>query len=428
MSHRTHIPRARLLRALAALALAGCADAPTAATPAGRAPATPAAPATALELTAMRATVDVETGTMTLEPIANAPLATASPALNGAVRGAIYGNQHVMTRVYNSGVTISAPALGKKTYTANVGVRNLRPHRVGDEQGGLLPADTIGIYVFVYSSPVVTRTSSACTVACTVTVKNAHGQLAFTAAAQSYWHWNEILAAAGLPGDTTRTRKAWVFEADTQVTNFTFDVMVSAGWPAPDEMRWKVDYQGDSLPDTQSEPRWRILRVGTTGTYSAAAGVLLLQPANSTEIGFYRRDSVGVNQNAYIEARIMWDGSANNNPTLAEPRIVLDDGVKYVALGVFRESAGLITSAGTLLGTPTAVVRGSWNVYQLRKYAADSVVYFVNGVRRGVQPYSAFSATPYGATARRVQFTATNARNGDTSIDYFVYELGAVQP
>lgn len=55
----------------------------------------------------------------------------------------------------------------------------------------------MGIYVFVNSGPTVTATSSACSPACAVTVRNAHGRLGFVTPAPQYWHWNERVGAFG---------------------------------------------------------------------------------------------------------------------------------------------------------------------------------------------------------------------------------------
>jgi hypothetical protein len=176
-------------------------------------------------------------------------------------------------------VTVTNPSSpGKKTFSANVGLQNLLAFPIGDEQAGPTPADTMGIYVFVTSGPTVTATSSPCSPACTVTAQNHHGTLAFDAVDQRYWHWGERVGAVGGGNDTTRARKTWVFEADTQVTGFRFEVLVSAGWAPPNDVRWKIDYPGDSVPGTGAEPRWTHSPFGpaTTFTLSSPPGTITI--------------------------------------------------------------------------------------------------------------------------------------------------------
>ena len=293
----------------------------------------------------LRGTVDVAGGTLTFDPVTS----SGGPQSASGVNAAIYGNQGTTVRIYNSAVVTSAPVLGKKTYSANVGVRNLLSYAIGDEQAFLLPPDTMGIFVFVSTAPVVGGTSSACSPACSVTVKNAHGQLPFTGAAQSYWHWSDRLDAVNGLRDTTLVRKSWVFEADTQVTRFTFDVLVSAPWVAPNETRWKVDYEGDSLPDTQSEPKWRLRKSGN-GAHSATAGILNVNPGpSSAEISFYRRDSLAATTSAFVEGRVQYTAPSNK---LSTARLVIDDGAKFIAFGVSGSQIGFIDANNTFLGTP----------------------------------------------------------------------------
>jgi len=85
----------------------------------------------AIELGEMRATVDVVAGTMTFEPIASRAVSGGA----GIISAAIYGNQGVTVRIFNSPVVTSMSATpGKKTFTANVGIRNLLSYPIGDEQ------------------------------------------------------------------------------------------------------------------------------------------------------------------------------------------------------------------------------------------------------------------------------------------------------
>jgi hypothetical protein len=375
----------------------------------------------ATRLAHLHATVDATSGTLTFDDRAGAGGVAAGPGVSAA----IYGNQGVTVRIYNSTVVVGAPAGGKKTYTASVGLRNLLAYRIGDEQLAAAPPDTLGIYVFVNSPPVVAGTSSPCP-ACTVTVKNAHGQLNFTAPSQPYWFWPEILGPANGGADTTRLRKTWVFEADTQVTRFSFDVLVSAPWAPPNDTRFKVDYQGDSLPDTQSEPRWRVRNTGAGATWTATAGALALSTSNG-QLGFYRRDSLGTTENAYIEARVRWNAAVAGNDQI---QIGLDDGTRLIALAVYGTNVSFVNSAGTAIGTATTLTTTSAHTYQLRKYAADSAVFYVDGARSQWLAYGSFSANPYGATAPLALFgeQSFSLTPVASTVDYVTYELGAVLP
>ncbi len=369
----------------------------------------------------LRGTVDVAAGTLTFDPLTG-PVGSAPTS---GVNAAVYGNQGTTVRIYNSAVVISAPNLGKKTYSANVGVRNLLSYAIGDEQAFLSPPDTMGIFVFVSTAPVVGGTSSACSPACSVTVKNAHGQLPFAGPSQSYWYWSDRLDAVNGIRDTTLVRKSWVFEADTQVTRFTFDVLVSAPWVAPNETRWKVDYEGDSLPDTQSEPKWRLRKTGN-GTSAAAAGVITVNPGPGAEISYYRRDSLAATTSAYMEGGIKYTGQMNK---VATARLVIDDNAKFVALGVNGAQVGFVDPSNAFLGTPvTTNTTTASRTYQLRKYAADSAVFFIDNSRGGKLAYTGFAATPYSGVAPLLQFGVAGPDNGVAVFDYVVYEIGAPLP
>jgi hypothetical protein len=372
-------------------------------------------------VTRLRATVDAVAGTLTF---AELPPAGGPTLVAPGPDAAIYGNQGSTVRIYNSPVIVGAPAAGKKTYSANVGIRNLLGYRIGDEQAGLAPPDTMGLYVFVNSAPIVTGTSSPC--ACTVTVKNPQGTQAFSAGNQPYWFWPELLGPVNGGQDTTLARKPWIFEADTAVTRFGFDVLVSAAWAAPNETRWKVDYEGDSLPDTQSEPKWRLRKTGN-GQSTTSAGILNVNPGPSgAEISYYRRDSLATTTSAYIEASLQYAGVSTRTSTA---RLVIDDNARFVAFGVAGGSVGFIDPNNNFLGTVLAMnTTAAYHRYQLRKYAADSAIFLVDGVRGGKLNYSAFAATPYPGTAPLIQFGMAGPDNSICLWDYVVYEIGTAVP
>ena len=367
--------------------------------------------------TVLRGSVDMRTGSLTFE-------ATGSALPASSASRAVFGDQGVLVRLYNTPVAIdSTTTPGTKTWTGNVGLRNLMSHAIGDEQAGAAPPDTMGVFVFFASNPTVTA-PSPCT-GCSVTVNRFDGTGTFTAAGQRYSFWAERVAA----GDTTRTRRLWSFSAPSQVTAFSFDVLVSAAWPPPDEARWKVNLNGDSLPDTQEEPRWRIEQSGNGNSYSATGGILTINAGNNNAVlRFYRRDSVASAGSAYLETRMQLSSANANRP---EGRIVIDDGVRFVALGIARGSVWFTNStANFLAGTPFSInTTSGFNVYQLRKYGADSVVFYVNGTRGGAMTYASFPTTAYAGTAPLFMFGnrgITGASSG--AWDYVIYESGVPLP
>jgi glucose/arabinose dehydrogenase len=393
--------------ALACFLVQGCADAPT--KPTGeRPPFTPQQ-----QVMVLRGEVDADRGTLTF---------SALPLGGAGLSPVVYGNQGVTVQLYNTSVVITQPSPTVRRFEAQVGIRNLLGHVVGDEQAGASPPDTIGLFVFFISGPVVTA-PGACT-GCTVTLVSHHGERTVTAPNQKYFHWQERLAPAGSPGDTTRLRSTWRFEANAGVTSFRFDVLVSAPWPAPEETRWRVEYQADSVPESGDEPRWRLRQSGL-GSHSANDGRLTINPpALEGERSFYRRDSVATGGSAYIEAIMRYTGSST---TLTDPWLVIDDGARFIALGIRSDSVGFISASRSFLGPRVAITTPSGDhTYQLRKYAADSAVFYVDGVRGGQLAYSAFPTTNYAGTAPLLQFGS--AAGGASVWDGVIYEIGVASP
>lgn len=369
----------------------------------------------------LRGTVDVVAGTLTFEPAVQFSLRRAREGISAAV----YGNQGSTVQLYNSAVSIAPGGPGKKSYAATVGLRNLLSHSIGDEQSGV-PRDTMGIFVFFTTEPVVTATSPSCP-SCAVVVQNHHGTLTFTAASQKYFHWPERLAAAGQPGDTTRSRRSWSFLADSAVTQFQFEVLVAAAWPAPVETQWKIEYGGDSLPEFGTEPLWLKDTSSTnSGTVSAALGALTISTRPNNEIGYSRRDSLAATSNVYVQARIL---ASATNSGLAETRLSINDGVRVVALGIASDRVGFIDNNNMFFGTPSFLTTTVYREYRISMYGSDSAAFFVDGVRRDAVPYGSFSPNAVGTAAPRIRF-ATKAVQGSSKadFDYVIYEIGKTRP
>jgi hypothetical protein len=229
---------------------------------------------------------------------------------------------------------VSATDPAKKTFTANVGVRNLLAYPIGDEQSGPSPTDVMGLDIFLGSGPTVGATSSPCSPACAVTVKNADGARAFNAPNQQYWHYPDRLGAAGSGTDTTAARKVWTFEADSQVTTFSFNVVVNAPWPAPYETRWKVDFEADSMPESAASTRWQQIIAGAGATItlgSPSAGMMTMVTSKKVTQAFARYDSLAASTSAYMEVR-MRRNDASTKPE--EVVFGMADASKFIAIGV----------------------------------------------------------------------------------------------
>jgi hypothetical protein len=408
-------------------ALVGCVDGRIATGPELTPPAAPAA--YSAPMTTLRATVDLEAGTLTFTPLV---ATNAGYSLPAGFSASIYGNQGVTVRIYNSAVTVTNPSSpGKKTFSAPVGIRNLLPHPIGDEQATGTPTDTMGIDIFINSGPTVTATSSVCAPACTVTAKNPDGKRAFSAPNQAYWHWQEIVGSAGSARDTTLTRKLWVFEADTQVTNFSFDVSVNAAWPAPFETRWKVEFSADSAPTAGTSARWHQM-AGSNGAAtmnSPGAGLMTLVVPNKGVQLFTRDDGIVPSSDAYVEARVR----RNTGGTGEQVAFGIDDGVTLIAVGLSVDGQiGFLDDAFDFFAT-TSTTTTTLQTYQLRKVGNTTVELWLveTGTLLLSRPYASFPASPTGF-ADGVFFGDPDGDKSKGPIsstwDYVTYEIGVSRP
>jgi hypothetical protein len=266
-----------------------------------------------------------------------------------------------------------------------------------------------------------------------VNVVGQDGIFSFTTPGQRYWFWGEQLAAAGQVGDTTMFRRTWTFEADTQVTTFQFDVLVSAAWPSPHQTRWAVHFGGDSLPNDGTEPRW--VRSGSSATTSLnqpSVSHIRITVSSGGTLTYYRVDSLNTASNAYIETRL----ALENAFFLTNPEVSfgLDDRTKFIAAGMSGARAGFLTGSGSLaFSASEPMTTMSFHTYQLRKFASDSVVLYVDGARLIHQLYSAFPA-PLPGSSHGVYFGPLGTGSGASLLgnqsawDYVIYEIGATQP
>ena len=398
------------LLCLSALAF-GCTD--------GSAPVAVASPPQfSLPVTRLQGQVDLVAGTLTFDVV--------RPASTGAAEGvrfATYGEQGVTVRLYNTPVVRVAGTGGTATYSADVGIRNLLPFPVGDEEGKAAPSDTLGLFVYFVGEPVV-RLPIPCA-ACAVRIANPHGAAPFdTPAPQAFFYWRDRLDAAGGARDTTLVRQRWQFDASSAVTAFTFEVLVRAAWPGGMEPGWSVAFDGDSLPG-QARPRWQ--SVVTGGSARAEAGVLELTASNGALQYYYRADSLERDDDATIEANLSL--VRRRASALPQGGVRLDDGTRLVTIGISHEAVGFTNgSVSAFLPEPThAMNTETAHTYAVRKFGSDSVQLWVDGVRRLSAPYSAFDAATARTLPRGIgMLTRGNGSATSMSWDRIAYQLGAL--
>lgn len=397
--------RALLLLELAGFlvtALVGCAESPTG----GPEPVVPVSSMPTLAV--MRGTVDLDRGTLEFGPIAASGPSGFAPA--------VYGDQNVNVRLYNSPVVLDSSTTTWR-WTANVGIRNMRPHFIGDEETSAAPLDTMGVYVFFVQEPVVGQACGGCF----ARIANHHGTMSFDAPNRKYFHWAERLNPMGSGGgDTTRVRTAWTFETSAGVRSFSFNVLVAAAWPVPYETRWRSEYTADALP-AAAAPAWKL--DGGGGNASISGGALTLR--GHFHGLFYRRDPIAPTQDAYVHAVARLSGGG------AQPEIgiVLSDRIKLIGLGVANGVVGLISNSGAFIAGTTSPLGSGSHELQLRKYAADSAVYLVDGVRRGSAAYGSLSPDTFSPPQSAVAFGSLPTSAGSNSTwDDVIYEIGVASP
>ncbi|HEX8432276.1 MAG TPA: PPC domain-containing protein [Longimicrobium sp.] len=133
----------------------------------------------------------------------------------GDINAAIIGGQNQYVKLTSSNIQVVAD-----TFAFDVTVENLIPQPLGTTNG--TTADAAGVRVFFQSGP--TSTGGG-----TMTVANADGTASFTAASQPYFQYNGILAQ-----NSISPVKRWKLQFSPEVTNFTFQLYVSAAVQFPD--------------------------------------------------------------------------------------------------------------------------------------------------------------------------------------------------
>lgn len=384
-------------------------------------------------------------GNVTMNPSASPNTARVGNGIDAAV----YGTQNVNVRVYAAAATVSTKGQ-TSTWTLNIGVRNLLSYPIGANQNGPLPSDTMGVYLALYSPPVVTATSGTCASPCTVSVTGYDGTGNFTSTGQPYLYWHErptaVQPVAGT--DTVSARRPLVFTGPSAVTNFRFYVIVAAAWPPPEQTFWSVFYNAatDSEPDVAAKPPWAVSNSAfgawTANWSSSNGGELIVTAKNGSDVHYYRSDSIAPAMPAYAEAKLFVAGG-KKAPTQPETYLVLQDGSRTAAIGVQSGAVGFaqppyFTSFTNfnlgwsfLAGAPTFALDATTpHTYRLRKFGTDSVTIEVDGVRRLGIAYSQLPGLSVLTTATATAEFGVGSITGTSSTtwSYVTYGLGQSQP
>ena len=398
-------------------ALAGCRDSVAP-------PRVPPPPDHLTNLGTVVVEVNTKTGEITTHPYASASL-DAPPGVDAKIYGAASLIGHTFQLV--GGAPVGT------TWTLSDRIENLEPFAIGTRFThtlATLPADTMGVYVFMSIAPVVT---GGCTPGPTCTVKadsGYDGNFAFTAPAQPYIYFKTILEPtdgvvhsgqdfSGTAGGVDYFR-TFSFRTSPGVTNFKFGVSVSAAFVQPNDTRWSVSYFGDSLPnrvgtglgDLRSEPDWRargsaVADTSITTSGCAGAGVTrCLQmvtnapsgmPSSVDSFFYFRSDSIGTADSAFMDATLATTGLQAGKPTAT---FGMQDGVKTISFGIATASAGFVDAAnafivsGTGTGNPVSVNPVTTATWRIRKFGHDSVVAYADGTRIINLAYASLPAAP----------------------------------
>lgn len=410
--------------------------------------------------------VDLKTRTVTARPTASGSLSAPK-----GVSAALYGGTGTIS--HNFTVVGGGPDVNN-TFVMQDRIENGLSFAIGTHAAhtlGTFPQDTMGVFVFVLRGPIVTGGCDPDPVTCVVTADTAiDGSFPFTGAdPQPYMYFKTILEASdGVPqsgldysgaggSSSIDYFRTIGFHASSAVTHFFFEIAVSAAWPRPQGQPWAETYPGDSLPNRlgtsldslRSEPDWRLAAVGvvdtsiqTTFCLNDGPPCLRLQNIAPTppplttidSIVYFRSDSIGPADTAFIQADIFTTGLKATNPSVF---LGMQDGVKAIHFGLANGQAGFTTDAnafiagGSILGSSTGA---NWRIV---KYASDSVLAFKDGAQVIILAYTALPAAPT-PNARNAYFwfgqrvkgatAPNNPTNVASSWQNVVYTIGKDSP
>lgn len=404
--------------------------------------------------------VNTKTGEVTTHPYASASV-NAPPGVDAAIYGAASMIGHTFQLVGGTHTT---------TWNLRDHIENFEPFAIGTRIPhtlATLPADTMGVYVFMNIGPAVLTGCTPNPTTCFVKADSGYdGNFAFTAPAQPYIFFKTILEPndgvlhsgpdfSGTAGGVDYFR-TFSFRTSPGVTNFKFGVSVSAAFVQPNDTRWSVSYFGDSLPnrvgtglaDLRSEPDWRVrgsavFDTSIVGPACAGTGVtkcLRIQtkspgapPGSTDTLIYYRSDSLGTSDSAFMEATLTDSGLVAGQPSAT---FGMQDGVKAIAFGIASASAGFVQSGNTFVTNGSGVVNpATTTTWRIRKFAHDSVVAYADGVKIVNVPYASLPAAPaavaqpqYFWFGNRLTRGAHNAPTLTSRWSSVSYTIGATSP
>ena len=393
--------------------------------------------------------VSAEDSSMTFEPIV---VGSRTPSRPNGLSLATYGSASDSVRLFNSAVVVSTVS-GRKRFTADVGLQNLKQLAIGDEEraGANPPKDTMGIYIF-QSNPVISCSPSVCD----VQIFNQHGTGTFTAPNQKYFWYRDRVAAGG----TTRANSGcpvstagytgcqWIFDASSNTTAFNFFVQIRAAWEPKTtgggDTQFSIVYEGDSLPELRAEPRWDITSrsTATTGwTVNEGTALSVTQMSTTPNLTreYIRRDSIRSLDVGFMQATLTQTTNSPKTGTFIIGYLGLDDNTRFLAIGLNKTQVGFITSAFAFIGTPVTTTPAVSHTYKLVKNGTGNVQLFIDGSATAAQTlaYTSFSTSVVLPTNDYSFFffghrSGTNGQGTDapgnswtTLWDQVVYKIGS---
>jgi hypothetical protein len=246
--------------------------------------------------------------------------APAAARSGGASYDRIIGGQDVYVKLSSSGTAYDA---GTEILSSNVTVQNLTHSMMGTTDG----TSPMPLRVFFEEQPTVTAGTG------TVTVANADGVGTFTASAQPYFEYQQMLH----PYEISSSRP-WQFNVPATVTNFRFAVYVAA--PMQDETTANslldLVWHGLSSSSWLSSCNWRGGSLpADTSTVVIPAAATLDQGAAQPELS--ADDLIG-------NLRV------GTGSSLALGGFTLSVSGNVDALGAVTGGTTLLTGSGALLG------------------------------------------------------------------------------
>lgn len=164
--------------------------------------------------------------------------ARVEPSAGGSRANRIVGGQELYVRLASSGTEYDQAL---QQLRSHVTLQNLMQMTIGTEDGSTVQ----GSKVFLVSEPVVTSGTGD------VTVANPDGYESFTAAAQPYFHYDQLLT----PFEISEARQ-WRFDVPASVGTFTFSVYVDVAMPDATAPMLGAFWTGDVNDDWFTAGNW----------------------------------------------------------------------------------------------------------------------------------------------------------------------------